>query len=231
MSESKVFSVFLCVKTSSMSCYRERIVFSTSGPWGNDGWTSVSSMWCLNAAPSRYMKLIHTETHCSGPEDLFVPLHCLLLSCDLRIYVCCVFVFSGSGVDPRHRGVLPVHTHLHRLQYPPHTGAAEGARGLPHHSQGWPHTHTHKHVTVCMLVCVSAANTLLRLSCSKRRSVWSCWSSWLTASARKATVTLGRSRNGWRLWTNATETSPCAWTSTAAAWRKLWASPRTPTRQ
>ncbi len=61
--------------------------------------------------------------------------------------------------------------------------------------------------------------------------VWSCWSSWLTASARKATVMLVRSKNGWRLWTNGTETSPCAWTSTAAAWRKPWASPRTPTRQ
>lgn len=42
----------------------------------------------------------------------------------------------GSGVDPWHRWVLSVHTHLHRLQHPPHTGASEGARRLPHHSQG-----------------------------------------------------------------------------------------------
>lgn len=54
-------SVFCCFQTSSMSCCRERTVSSTSGRWGSGGWTSVSSTWCLNAAPNRYRK--HTNTH------------------------------------------------------------------------------------------------------------------------------------------------------------------------
>lgn len=142
------------------------------------------------------------------------------------LWVC---AFSGSGVDSWHWGVLPIHTHLHRLEYPPHTGTAEGARGLPHHSQGWGHAHI-QHDTVCTFVSLHITLSS-PLSLSKLRSVWNCWSSWLMASARKATVTLERSKNGWQLWTNATETSPCAWTSTAAAWRKPWASPRTLIRQ
>lgn len=42
----------------------------------------------------------------------------------------------GSGVDPRQRGVLPVHAHVHGLEHPAHPGAAEGARGLSDHRQG-----------------------------------------------------------------------------------------------
>lgn len=66
---------------------------------------------------------------------------------------------------------------------------------------------------------------------SKLRSALSCWSSWPMVSARKATVMQGRSKNGWQLWTSAIETFRCAWTSTAAVLRKLWASPPTPTRR
>lgn len=42
----------------------------------------------------------------------------------------------GSRVDPRQRGVLPVHTHLHGFEPAAHAGAAEGARGVPDHGQG-----------------------------------------------------------------------------------------------
>lgn len=46
------------------------------------------------------------------------------------------FISPGPGVDPWHRRVLPVHTHVHRLQHTSHTGTAKRARGLSDHSKG-----------------------------------------------------------------------------------------------
>lgn len=45
--------MWFCLQPFWMSSCRERTGFFTSGHWRNAGWTSASSTWCLNAAPSR----------------------------------------------------------------------------------------------------------------------------------------------------------------------------------
>lgn len=204
-----------CAQTSLMNCSRERIAFFTSGPWGNDGWISVSSMWCLNAAPSRYMNVIPGKT-----------LTCVqaLRCCSLlwqHVYPVCMFrlwsgfMIPGSFICP--------HTPPPARVSITHRNCWRSTRTSTSQPRLVPNTQACRFMYVCAHVTLSLF--------SKPRSVWSCWSSWPMVSVRKATVTLPRSKNGWQLLTNATETFLCAWTSTAAAWRKPWASPQTVTRQ
>ena len=133
-----------------MSCYSEKIVFSTSGPWGNDGWTSVSSMWCLNAVPNRYMKSIatHSRTHTALCCHVIWQYVCLVRLCIFRLWN--GFMTLGSFTCP-HTPPLAQVSITHRSFW-------KSMRTSTSQPRLASHTHTHTHTQACNSVyaCVCA---------------------------------------------------------------------------